>query len=93
VHRGQQRGPREERESLQSTGKRLSRPEGTDAWEGRIDFPRSFEFQVVANKRSSVSSYVQVLGMVPDLEGAPTVNSVIDMGIGERSSGSLYLPR
>ena len=94
MHRGQLIVPRGERESLQSTGRRLSQSGGTETEEGRVDSPRSSGFQIVASRRrSSVSSYVQVVNMAPTSEGAPTFNSVFDMRMAERSDGSLYLSR
>ena len=94
AHIGQLIVPRGERESLQSTSRRLSWCEGTETEEGRVDSPRSSGFQIVANRRrSSVSSSVQVVSMAPASEGAPTVNSVFDMRMAERNDGSLYLPR
>lgn len=59
-----------------------------------MDSLRSSEFLVATRRRSSVSSFVQVLGMALGSEGSPTVSSVVDMGIGlDCSDGSLYLPR
>ena len=93
VYRGQLIVPREERESLQSTGRRLSRYGGTETEERRVDSPRSSGFRIVASRRLSVSSFVQEVSMAPASEGASTVNSVFDMRMAECSDGSLYLPR
>ena len=94
AHRGQLIVLRGERESLQSTSRRLSWSGGTETEEGRVDSPRSSGFRiVVSRRRSSVLSSVQVVNMAPASEGAPTVNSVFDMRMAERSDGSLYLPR
>jgi hypothetical protein len=82
--------PREERESLQSTSRRLSRCEGTTAQSGRMDSLRSSGFRVAVRRMSSGSSYVQVLGMAPGSEGAPTANSVMGPDDGD---GSEYIPR
>jgi hypothetical protein len=68
--------PREERESLLSTDRRLSWCDRTKA-QGGVDSPRSSGFRVVVRRRSSGSSYVQVLGLAPGSEGAPTANSVM----------------
>jgi hypothetical protein len=54
--------PREERESLQSTGRRLNRCEGTTTQSGRMDSPRSSGFILDVKRMSYGSSYVQVLG-------------------------------
>ena len=51
AHRGQLIVPRGERESLQSTGRRLSRSGGIETEEGRVDSPRSSGFQIVASRR------------------------------------------
>jgi hypothetical protein len=52
--------PREERESLMSTDRRLSWCYRMDA-QGGVDSPRSSGFKVAVRRRSSGSSYVQVL--------------------------------
>ena len=67
--------PREEKESLLSTGRRLSWCDRTDA-QGGVDSPRSSGFKVVVRRVSSSSSFVQVLRMAPGLEGAHTENIV-----------------
>jgi hypothetical protein len=90
----QSRNPREERESLLSTNRRLNWCEWTEVQGGRVDSPRSSRFKVVARRRSSGSSLVQVLRLAPDLEGAPTANSVIDLKTRPSDGdGSGYLPR
>jgi hypothetical protein len=81
--------PREERESLLSTDRRLSWCDRTDA-QGGVDSPRSSGFRVVVRRRSSGSSSVQVLRMAPGSEGAPTANSVMGPDDGD---GSEYIPR
>ena len=48
----------EERESLLSTGRRLSQHERTNTQEWRIDSPRSSGFRVVARRLSSDPSSV-----------------------------------
>jgi hypothetical protein len=47
-------------------------------------------FRVVARRRFSSSSYVQVLRMAPGSEGAPTEHSVMEP---DDSDGSEYFPR
>jgi hypothetical protein len=90
----QSRNPREERESLLSTDRRLSWCEWTKAQGGRVDSPRSSGFRVVSRRRSSGSSSVQVLRLAPGSEGAPTANSVMDLRTGPGDGdGSEYLPR
>jgi hypothetical protein len=80
---------REERESLLSTDRRLSWCDRTKA-QGRVDSPRNSRFRVVSKRRSSGSSFVQVFGLVPGSEGAPTANSVMGQDDG---GGSEYIPR
>jgi hypothetical protein len=89
----QSRYPREERESLLSTDRRLSWCEWTEA-RGGVDSLRSSRFRVVARRRSSVSSFVQVLRMAPGSEGAPTSNNVMDLrtGAGDGDDNE-YIPR
>jgi hypothetical protein len=85
---------REERESLQSTGRRLSWCERTKAQSGRMDSPRSSGFRVVVRRMSSDSSSVQVLRLAPGSEGAPTMNNVMDVRTGpDDGDGSEYIPR
>jgi hypothetical protein len=79
--------PREE--SLMSTDMRLSWCDRTNA-HGGVDSPRSSRFKVVVGRRSSRSSYVQVLGMASGSEGAPTTNSVMGPNDGD---GNEYIPR
>jgi hypothetical protein len=55
-----------------------------------VDSPRSSRFQVVFRRRSSSSSYVQVLRMAQSSEGAPTEHNVIEP---VDSDGSEYFPR
>jgi hypothetical protein len=55
---------REESESLLSTDRRIGWCGRTNA-QGGVDSPRSSGFQVVVRRRSSSSSYVQVLRMDP----------------------------
>jgi hypothetical protein len=81
--------PREERESLLRTDMRLSWCDRTDA-QGGVDSPRSSRFKVIVKRISSSLSYVQVLGMAPGSEGAPTTNSVMGPDDGD---GSEYIPR
>jgi hypothetical protein len=80
---------REERESLLSTGRRLSWCDRTDA-QGGVDSPRSSGFRVAVRRMCFGSSYVHVLRMAPDSEGTPTANSV--MGPND-NDGSEYFPR
>jgi hypothetical protein len=77
--------PREESESLMSTGRRLSQVDRTNAQD-----EVSLGFQDVARRRSSSSSSMQVLRMAPGLEGAPTEHSVMGPDDGD---GSEYIPR
>jgi hypothetical protein len=77
--------PREESESLLSTGRRLSQVDRTDAQD-----EVSSGFREVARRRSSSSSSVQVLRMAPGSEGAPTEHSVMGPDDGD---GSEYIPR
>jgi hypothetical protein len=81
--------PREERESLLSTNRRLSWCDRTDAL-GGVDSPRSSGFRVAFRRMSSGSSSVQVLRMAPGSKGAPTTNSV--MGLDD-DDGNEYFPR
>ena len=83
----------EERESLLSTGKRLSQHERTNAQEWGFDSPRSSGFRVAARRLSSDSSSMQVVALVPGSEGAPIANSVMDLRTGPIGDGSEYLPR
>jgi hypothetical protein len=55
-----------------------------------VDSSRSLGFRVVSRRRSSGSSSVQVVGLTPGLEGAPTPNSVMGSDDGD---GSEYIPR
>jgi hypothetical protein len=80
--------PREERESLLSTKRRLSWCDRTDA-QGGVDSPRSSGFRITIKRISSSSSYVQVLRMAPSSEGAPTENSVMGPDDGD---GNEYIP-
>jgi hypothetical protein len=80
--------PREERESLLSTGRRLSRCDRTEA-QGGVDSPRSSGFIVVVRRMSSGSSFVQVLRMTPGSEGAPTANNVMGPDDGDGSEYTL----
>jgi hypothetical protein len=77
--------PREESESLMSTGRRLSQVDQTNAQD-----EVSSGFQDVARRISSSSSYVQVLRMAPGSKGAPTKYSVIEQ---DDSGGNEYFPR
>ena len=77
--------PREESKSLLSTGKRLSQADRTNAQD-----EVSSRFQDVARRRSSSSSFVQVLRMAPGSEGGPTEHSVKEPN---DSGGSEYIPR
>jgi hypothetical protein len=69
--------PREEMESLMTIGRRLSWFDQTDA-QGQVDSPRISWFRVVLRRRSFGSSFMQVLGLAPGSEGAPTVNNVME---------------
>jgi len=86
----QPRIPREETESLLSTGRRASRSDGTNA-----QGVASSGFPVAVSGGSSGSSSVQVLGMAPGSEGAPTALSMIEMKMEPADVGddSEYLPR
>lgn len=86
----QPRIPREETESLLSTGRRASRSDGTNA-----QGVASSGFPVAVSGGSSGSSLVQVLGMAPGSEGAPTALSMIEMKMEPADVGddSEYLPR
>jgi hypothetical protein len=77
--------PREESESLLSTDRRLSQVDRTDAQD-----EVSSGFWEVARRRSSSSSFVQVLRMAPGLEGAPTEHSKMGPDDGDDSE---YIPR
>jgi hypothetical protein len=77
--------PREESESLLSTGRRLSQVDRTDAQD-----EVSSGFREVARRRSSSSSSVQVLWMAPGSEGAPTEHSMMGPDDGD---GNEYIPR
>jgi hypothetical protein len=77
--------PREESESLLSTGRRLNQVDRTNAQD-----EVSSGFQDVSRRRSSSSSFVQVLRMAPSSKGAPTENSVMGPDDG---GGSEYIPR
>jgi hypothetical protein len=81
--------PREESESLLSTGRRIRQCGQTNA-QDEVNSPRSSGFQVAAKKRSSSSSSVQVLRIAPGPEGAPTEHSVMGPDDGD---GSEYIPR
>jgi hypothetical protein len=81
--------PWEERESILSTGRRLSWWDRTKA-QGGVDSPRSLGFKVVVKRRPFGSSFVQVLGLAPSSEGAPTANSEIGLDDGD---GNEYIPR
>jgi hypothetical protein len=81
--------PREESESLLSTSKRLSQCGRTNA-QDRVVSPRSSGFRVASRRRSSSSSFVQVLTITPYLEGAPTKHIVMGPDDGD---GSEYIPR
>jgi hypothetical protein len=80
--------PREESESLLSTGRRLNQCGQTNARDG-VDSPRSSGFRVALRRRSSSSSSVQVLRIAPGSEGAPTEHSVMGPDDGD---GSEYIP-
>jgi hypothetical protein len=75
---------REESESLLSTGRRLSQVDRTNAQD-----EVSSGFQDVSRRRSSSSSYVQVLRMAPGSEGAPIEHNVMGPDDG---GGSEYIP-
>jgi hypothetical protein len=68
--------PREERESLLSTGRRLSWCDRTDA-QGGVDSHWSSGFKVVVRRISYGSSYLQVLRMDSGSKGDSTENSVM----------------
>ena len=92
--RVQYRVPMEERESLLSTGRRLIQNERTNAQEWGIDSPRSSGFRVAAKRLSLDSSSVQVVALVSGLEGAPTMNNVMDLRTRpDDDDGSEYIPR
>jgi hypothetical protein len=75
---------REERESLLSTGRRLSQVDRTDAQD-----EVSSGFREVARRRSSSLRSVQILRMAPGSEGAPIEHNV--MGLDDED-GSEYIP-
>ena len=77
--RVQSRVPMEERESRLGTGRRLSQHEQTNAQDWRMESPRSSGSRVAARRLSSYSSSMHVLALVPDSEGAPTANTVMDL--------------
>jgi hypothetical protein len=76
---------REESESLLSTGRRLGQVDRTNAQD-----EVSSRLQDVVKRRSSSSSFVQVLRMAPGSEGAPTEHSVMGP---DDEDGSEYIPR
>jgi hypothetical protein len=80
---------REESESLLSTDRRLNWCGRTNA-QGGVDSPRSSGFSVAVRRRSSSSSSVQVLRMLPGSEGAPTEHIVMGPDDGD---GIEYFPR
>jgi hypothetical protein len=55
-----------------------------------VDSPRSSGFRIAVRRRSSSSSFVQVLRMGPSSEEAPTEHSVMGPDDGD---GSEYIPR
>jgi hypothetical protein len=55
-----------------------------------VDSPRSLGFRVAARRRSSSSSFVQVLRITPGSEGAPTEHSVMGPDDGDDNE---YIPR
>jgi hypothetical protein len=55
-----------------------------------VDSHRSSWFRDVVRRRSFGSSSVQVLGMAPGSEGAPTANNVMGLDDGD---GNEYIPR
>jgi hypothetical protein len=77
--------PREESESLLSTGRRLNQVDRTDAQD-----EVSSGFWEVSRRRSSSPSSVQRLQMALGSEGAPTEHSVMGLDDGD---GSKYIPR
>jgi hypothetical protein len=76
--------PREESESLLRTGRRIIQVDQTNAQD-----EVSSRFQDVSKRRSSSSSFVQVLRMAPSSEGAPTEHSVMEP---DDSGGREYFP-
>jgi len=80
--------PREERQSLLTTGRRLNSCDQTDA-QGEVDSPRSSRFRINLKRMSSCSSSVQVLRMDPSSEVSHTENNVIGM---DDSDGIEYIP-
>jgi hypothetical protein len=77
----QSRNLREERKSLLSTDRRLSWCEWTEA-QGGVDSPRSLGFRVVARRRYSDSSSVQVLRLAPSVLIFITFMDPIPLDIG-----------
>ena len=77
--------PREESESLLSTGRRLSQVDRTNAQD-----EVSSGFREVARRRSSSLNFVQVLWMALGSEGAPTEHNLMGPDDGD---GSEYIPR
>ena len=77
--------PREESESLLSTGRRLSQVDRVDSQD-----EVSLGFREVARRRYSSSSYVHVLRMAPGLEGASTKHNMMGPDDGD---GNEYIPR
>jgi hypothetical protein len=73
---------REESESLLSTGRRLSQVDQTN-----VQDEVSSGFQDVARRRSSSSSFVQVLTMALGSKGDPTEHSMMEL---DDSGGSEY---
>jgi hypothetical protein len=76
---------REESESLLSIGRRLCQIDQTNAQD-----EVSLGFREVFRRRSSSSSFVQVLRMAPSSEGASTEHSVMGPDDGD---GNEYIPR
>jgi hypothetical protein len=68
--------------------RRLNRCDQTNA-QGGVDSPRSSRFRVVVRRRSSSSSYVQMLRIAPGFEGAPTEHSVMEP---DDSDSNEYFP-
>jgi hypothetical protein len=54
-----------------------------------VDSPKSSRFRVAVKRRSSSSSFVQVLRMAPGSKGAPTEHNVMGSDDGH---GSEYIP-
>jgi hypothetical protein len=55
-----------------------------------VDSPRSSGFWIAIRRRSSSSSFVQVLRIAPGSEGAPNEHSVMEP---DDSDGNEYFPR